>query len=45
MTASPAADLAQEGPAIRAIAEYQSFWESHSRTNPVEEKTNAHVHG
>lgn len=45
MAAAPAADLAQEGPAIRAIAEYQSFWESHSRTNPVEEKTDAHVHG
>jgi len=43
--AAPAADLAQEGPAIRAIAEYQSFWETHSRTNPVEEKTDAHVHG
>ena len=45
MAAAPAADLAQEGPAIRAIAEYQSFWETHSRTNPVEEKTDAHVHG
>jgi hypothetical protein len=43
--AAPAADLTQEGPAIRAIAEYQSFWETHSRTNPVEEKTDAHVHG
>jgi hypothetical protein len=43
--AAPAADLAQEGPAIRAIAEYQSFWETHSRTNSVEEKTDAHVHG
>jgi transposase len=44
-TATPAAELAQEGPAIRAIAEYQSFWETHSQTNPMEEKTDAHVHG
>jgi len=33
--------LVQEGPAIRAIAEYQSFWESHSRT---EEDADGHVH-
>jgi transposase len=44
-SATPAAELAQEGPAIRAIAEYQSFWETHSQTNPMEEKTDAHVHG
>jgi len=45
LAAAPVDDLTQEGPAIRAIAEYQSFWEAHSRTNPVEEKTNAHVDG
>jgi transposase len=38
----PVAELTQEGPAIRAITEYQSFWEAHSRINP-EETTNAHV--
>ena len=35
--------LTQEGPAIRAIAEYQSFWEEHSRTQPLEENADAHV--
>ena len=34
--------LIQEGPAIRAIAEYQSFWEVHSQTHPLEED-DAHV--
>jgi len=37
-------DLTQEGPAIRAIAEYQSFWETHSQTNPVEEDVDANAH-
>ena len=35
--AAPAADapaLTQSGPAIRAITEYQSFWEAHSQTQP-----------
>ena len=36
--------LTQEGPAIRAIAEYQSFWEEHSQTQPLEEDVDAHVH-
>ncbi len=36
LAAVPAAELTQEGPAIRAIAEYQSFWETHSRTNTKE---------
>jgi transposase len=35
--------LTQEGPAIRAIAEYQSFWETHSQTQPLEENADAHV--
>ena len=35
--------LAQEGPAIRAIAEYQSFWEAHSQSQP-EEDPDGHVH-
>ena len=35
--------LTQEGPAIRAIAEYQSFWEAHSQTQPLEEDVDAHV--
>lgn len=36
--------LAQEGPAIRAIAEYQSFWEAHSQTHLIEEDADGHVH-
>ncbi len=36
--------LTQESPAIRAVAEYQSFWEVHSRSHPLEEDTDAHVH-
>jgi len=39
-TATPA--LAQEGPAIRAIAEYQSFWEAHAQAQP-EEDADGHV--
>ena len=35
--------LVQEGPAIRAIAEYQSFWEAHTQT-PLEEDADDHVH-
>ena len=35
--------LTQEGPAIRAIAEYQSFWEAHSQSQP-EEDADGHVH-
>lgn len=42
---APAPELAQEGPAIRTIDEYQTFWETHSQTSPVEETTHAHVHG
>ena len=34
--AEPAA-LTQSGPAIRAITEYQSFWETHSQTHSQEE--------
>ena len=32
--------LTQSGPAIRPVAEYQAFWQSHSRT---EEQPHAHV--
>ena len=35
--------LVQEGPAIRAIAEYQSFWEAHTQTHPLEEDADGHV--
>jgi transposase len=42
---APAPVLTQEGPVIRAIAEYQSFWETHSQTNPQEEDVDAHVYG
>jgi transposase len=38
----PAAELTQEGPGIRAIEEYQTFWETHSQTNP-QETTDADV--
>lgn len=41
-SAAPPA-LTQEGPAIRDVAEYQSFWEAHSRTHPMEENADAHV--
>ena len=34
--------LVQEGPAIRAIAEYQSFWEAHTHNH--EEDADGHVH-
>ena len=36
--------LVQEGPAIRAIAEYQSFWEAHTQTHHHEEDADGHVH-
>ena len=29
--------LTQSGPAIRELAEYQSFWETHSQTKPQED--------
>ena len=35
--------LSQSGPAIRAITEYQSFWETHSQTHPPQEDTDADV--
>ena len=36
--------LVQEGPAIRAIAEYQSFWEAHAQAHLLEEDADGHVH-
>jgi hypothetical protein len=33
---STPADLAQSGAHIRSITEYQTFWESHSRSQPLE---------
>jgi len=38
----PATHLAQTGPHIRALTEYHTFWESHSRTQPLEDR-NDHV--
>jgi len=32
-----AIDLAQSGSHIRSLTEYQAFWESHSRTQPLED--------
>ena len=29
--------LTQSGPHIRALTEYQSFWEEHSQTHPQED--------
>lgn len=40
----PAPALAQDGPAIRAIAEYQSFWEAHAQGEPTKEDADGHVH-
>ncbi len=37
--------LIQEGPVIRAIAEYQTFWDAHSRTRPLKEIADADDHG
>jgi len=42
LAAVPEAALTQDGPFIRAITEYQSFWEAHSLTN-AEEVADAHV--
>ena len=39
----PVPALTQEGPDIRAIDEYQSFWEAHSQTHLLEEDPHAHV--
>lgn len=36
--------LVQEGPSIRAIAEYQSFWEAHTQSHLLEEDADGHVH-
>jgi transposase len=43
--AAPAAApvLAQSGPAVRDLTEYQSFWETHSQAQPPQEDTDAHV--
>jgi len=37
--------LVQEGPVIRAIAEYQTFWDAHSRTRQPKETADANDHG
>jgi len=37
-------DLTQDGPAIRAIAEYQSFWESYAQAETMKEEADGHVH-
>jgi transposase len=37
--------LIQEGPVIRAIAEYQTFWDAHGRTNATKETADADDHG
>jgi hypothetical protein len=29
--------VAQAGPHIRALTEYHTFWETHSRTQPLED--------
>lgn len=42
--APPAPALAQAGPAIRAIAEYQSFWEAHALAERATEEADGHVH-
>ena len=34
---TPTADLAQTGSHIRSLTEYQSFWETHSQTHPLED--------
>jgi len=36
-TNEPEPPLTQSGPDIRALAEYQSFWETHSRVDPKED--------
>jgi transposase len=42
LAAVPDAALTQEGPSIRAITEYQTFWEAYTRTN-TEEVADAYV--
>lgn len=42
---TPPPPLAQEGPVIRAIAEYQTFWDAHGRTNATKETADADDHG
>ncbi len=43
--AHPAAsDLAQSGTHIRSITEYQAFWETHSRTQPLEDDDGNVIH-
>jgi hypothetical protein len=37
LAAAPADDRTQTGAHIRSLAEYQQFWESHSRTHPKED--------
>ena len=37
VTAQPEPPLMQTGPAIRALTEYQSFWETHTQTHPQED--------
>lgn len=41
--AAPTPALTQTGPDIRAITEYQSFWETHAQTHP-EEDSDDHVY-
>lgn len=36
-TTAPEPALTQSGPDIRALAEYQSFWETHSQADPKED--------
>lgn len=43
--ATPPPPLAQEGPVIRAITEYQTFWDAHGRTNVTKETADADDHG
>jgi transposase len=38
------ADLAQTGSHIRSLTEYQAFWESHSRTQPLEDSDDNVTH-
>jgi transposase len=41
---APAASLRQSGSEVRAIAEYQAFWERHSQSDPPEEEEHDHVY-
>jgi hypothetical protein len=38
LAAVPTPTLSQTGSPIRALSEYQSFWETHSQTHPPEEQ-------